>query len=238
MSDTQDYERTTQDSASVDGPLQGAQGSRPRRTSPGLVALIVLGIALIVGALAILGRNIVVSREAGTVSQDTLAQLDAAIEERTSSASADASTAIVWQLDREMPTVEIDGASYIGVISIPSLNIELPVLASWDSDGLTTAACVYSGSYYTDDLVIGGYNYASQFGALLNAEIGVDVYLTNVDGRRIHYIVSNRETLRSTAIDDLTENRQNSQSPSDWDLTLFTSDFSGSTPTAVRCIRQ
>lgn len=235
MSDIQGNNRTTQNSSG--GTSRGAQGSRPRRTPKGLVVLIVLGVALIVCALAILGRNVLVSREAGSASSDTLVELSSAIEARAESASS-SSAAIVWQLDREMPTIEIDGLEYIGIISVPSLNIELPVLASWDADALATSACVYSGSYYTDDLVIGGYNYSSQFGALLGAEIGADVYLTNVDGRRIHYLISNRETLRSTAVDDLTDNRQNSESPSDWDLTLFTSDLSGSTPTAVRCVRQ
>ena len=39
-------------------------------------------------------------------------------------------------LDPNMPTVEIDG-----YLSVPSVGLELPVMAEWDYDRLKTAPC-------------------------------------------------------------------------------------------------
>ena len=211
-------------------------GRAQGRRRAALWLTVIAGVALLALAVALVARNLGESRAADQAAGETLAQLDGQIADRAASASAEG--AIVWQLDREMPTAWVDGRDWIGVISIPSLNIELPILATWDEGALRTGACRYSGSYYTDDLVVGAYNYSSFFGPLLNAQVGVDVYLTNADGRRIRYTVSNRETLRATAVSQLVENRQNSDAASDWDLTLFTCDVSGTARCAVRCVRQ
>ena len=50
-----------------------------------------------------------------------------------------------------MPTAQIDGYDYIGTLTIPALELELPVMAQWDYDRLTIAPCRQFGTTQTDD---------------------------------------------------------------------------------------
>ncbi len=138
---------------------------------------------------------------------------------------------------REMPTEMIDGYEYIGFLEIPSLGLSLPVMADWDYERLTVSPCRYSGSYYTDDLVICAHNYARHFSPVKWIDMGTDVYFINVRGERIQYITSNIETVQPTHVDDMIENSKNSDSSNEWDMTLFTCNTGGQTRCAVRCTR-
>ena len=53
---------------------------------------------------------------------------------------------------QEMTTVEVEGRDYIGVLSIPAVERELPVMAQWSYAGLKIAPGRYSGTTYGDDL--------------------------------------------------------------------------------------
>ena len=48
---------------------------------------------------------------------------------------------------REMPTILVDGYACIGILSMPVLDIELPVLTDWSYAKLKKAPCLYYGSY-------------------------------------------------------------------------------------------
>ena len=45
--------------------------------------------------------------------------------------------------DREMPSVEIDGDCYIGILEIPSIGLTLPVMKDWSYAKLRIAPCLY-----------------------------------------------------------------------------------------------
>lgn len=135
-------------------------------------------------------------------------------------------------VNQEMPIVEIDGQAYIGIIEIPSLNLSLPVMEEWDYERLKISPCRYSGSYFTDDLVICGHNYAKHFSPIKWIDIGSDVYFTTVDRQVYHYQVSNRETVQPTAIEEMIDHTKEG-----WDMTLFTCNTGGQTRCAVRCIK-
>ena len=45
-----------------------------------------------------------------------------------------------------MPTAEVEGYDYIGVLSIPVLDLELPVMDSWSYPQLKLSPCRYEGS--------------------------------------------------------------------------------------------
>ena len=68
----------------------------------------------------------------------------------------------------EMQTMMIDGYNYIGTITIPNINLELPIMDSYDYDRLKIAPCRYYGSLYTNDLIICGHSYKTHFGNLVN----------------------------------------------------------------------
>lgn len=140
--------------------------------------------------------------------------------------------------NREMPTAIIDGYNYIGFLEIPSLGLSLPVMFDWDYERLHVSPCRYSGSYYSDDLVICAHNYARHFSPVKWINMNADVYFTNVAGETIHYVTNNIETVQPTAIEAMIENSNNSDfSQNDWDLTLFTCNTGGQTRCAVRCVR-
>lgn len=130
----------------------------------------------------------------------------------------------------EMPTATLDGVEYIGLLKIPALDLELPVISTWNESLLKLAPCRYAGSAYLDDLVICAHNYRSHFGALKNVRIGDEVTFTDVDGNVFTYEVADMETLSATAIEDMIN--------SDWELSLFTCTMGGKTRLAVRCQRE
>jgi LPXTG-site transpeptidase (sortase) family protein len=120
-----------------------------------------------------------------------------------------------------------------------ALDKKLPVLEDWSYENLKISPCRYSGGYYTDDLVICGHNYYRHFTPVKdNLGMGEDVYFTSVEGLTIHYVVTNRETVEPTAVEQMIENTSNSEtSLLDWDMTLFTCNLGGQTRCAVRCSR-
>ena len=127
-----------------------------------------------------------------------------------------------------MPVQEIDGEGYIGILQIPDLALELPIIGEWSYPRLRTAPCRYVGSAYTHDLIIAAHNYASHFGGLASLAQGSEVIFTDMDGNRFIYAVSGTEQLPGTAIEEMESG--------DWDLTLFTCTIGGAARVTVRCV--
>lgn len=212
------------------------QDKGKRKRKKGLaVLLIVVGILLIAGAVLLVAYNKRESYEAGEESASILEEMEQAMpEERKEPAM------ITEDTDLTMPVVMIDGYAYIGRIAIPSINIDLPVMAEWDEERLWVSPCLYTGNYKTDDMVICAHNFDTHFGQLLGIGIGEQVIFTAVDGTVYRYIISNRETVQPTAIEVMIENQNNAVKEgilADWDLTLFTCHIGGQTRCAVRCMR-
>lgn len=133
-------------------------------------------------------------------------------------------------LPAEMPVVMIDGYEYIGYVSIPDLELELPVMAEWDYNRLKIAPCRHFGSSRTDDLVIAAHNYKTHFGSLSSLEIGAEVIFTDMDGIVNRYMLMKEpETLAPDAVDAV----QNSG----YDLVLYTCTPGGATRVVAFCDR-
>lgn len=131
--------------------------------------------------------------------------------------------------DMDMPGLELDGSEYIGLISLPEQNMELPVLSECSEGGLRQAPCRYVGSVYDDDCIIAGHNYRSHFGRLGLAQVGDRVVFTDIDGNEFVYEVVKVETVAGTDVDGAKSG--------DWDLTLFTCTLGGQNRIMVRCER-
>lgn len=190
--------------------------------------LMALGLLLIAAALAFTGYNIWDSNRAGEAAAAVITELQ--IPEKIQPA-----TPILHKSLEEknvefppMATQTINGYDYIGTLEVPCFSLELPVMAQWDYDRLQISPCLYSGSYFTGDLVICGHNYPTHFSYLKSIALNEDIYLTTVDGYRYHYRVDNIETLEPTEISQMVE-------PTDWELTLFTCHTGGQTRCAIRC---
>lgn len=181
-----------------------------------------IGVLLILGALCLTAYNRWDAARAARAAQEVLTQLNEQLPERKTAHLNEGPVP-------EMPTIEIDGNLYIGTIAVPALEIELPVMADWDMDKLKISPCRYSGSYYTDDLVIAGHNYGRHFSPLKWSELNTDVYFTNVEGIVYHYVIDNKESLNPEDVEEMTTG--------DWDLTLFTCNTGGQTRCTVRCVK-
>lgn len=127
----------------------------------------------------------------------------------------------------EMPTVEVDGNFYIGILEIHALELSLPVISEWNDTRLKQAPCRYKGSVYLDNLIIAGHNYKKHFGGLKNLQIGDTITFTDMDEHCFSYTVTALEELDGTAIEAMESG--------DWDLTLFTCTVGGKKRVTVRC---
>lgn len=131
--------------------------------------------------------------------------------------------------DREMPTVSVDGYASIGILSIPVLELDLPVLTQWSYEKLKKAPCQYHGSYYDRDFVIAAHNYPSHFGRLSELQPKDLILFTDTEGTEYCYEVVLTETLPPTATEEMIT--------SGFDLSLYTCTPGGGNRVTVRCRR-
>ena len=74
--------------------------------------------------------------------------------------------------DMDMPEYTLKSlgdVACIGILEIPALDLELPVISSWSYSSLRLAPCRYSGSAYKGDLVIAAHNYQFSFWGIKNS---------------------------------------------------------------------
>ena len=119
--------------------------------------------------------------------------------------------------DMDMPEYTLKSlgdVACIGILEIPALDLEFPVISSWSYSSLRLAPCRYSGSAYKGDLVIAAHNYQSHFGGLRTLPEGSEVFFTDAVGNRFSYYVAVTEALTPWSVDDMTSG--------EWPLTLFT----------------
>ena len=125
--------------------------------------------------------------------------------------------------------LNISGYDYIGVISIPSLNIKLPIMRETDYDRLAISPCKYYGNINTNDLVLCAHDYVNQFGKISNLKEDDIVIITDVLGNNYVYKVVLTEELNPTDITNMID--------SPFDLTLYTCSYGALKRITVRCNR-
>ena len=187
--------------------------------------LMVIGLMLVAAALLLTLYNMWDEHRAAAVSSETLAELEASMASQQY-AEADTPDYIKYP-DMEMPTVEINGHTYIGEISIPALDRKLPVLSDWSESLLSVAPCRYRGSVYNKNMIIAGHNYRCHFGAFGSLSIGDQVQFTDVENHVFNYEIVDIEVIDGSDVEGMQEG--------DWDLTLFTCTYGGKTRLTIRC---
>ena len=150
--------------------------------------------------------------------------------ETAAEAEAPAVPEYLLDAEREMPVQTVDGRDYVGVLTIPALGLELPVLSQWDYDGLKVAPCRYSGSLYQNNLIICAHNYASHFGRLKNLHVGDTAIFTDMDENIVRFQLAAQETIQPEDLEAM--------EAGDWDLTLFTCTVGGQSRVTVRFVRE
>lgn len=188
------------------------------------MVFVLIGTVLILSALTLFLYNQYENKQAGQVSENLLDGVQKVIHEKKGTTSSQTEI-----LDPKLPITEIDGYGYVGYISIPDLDLKLPVMSEWDYNRLKMAPCRQSGSSRTDDLVIVAHNYEKHFGHISKLEVGDSVLFTDMDGIENTYEVADVDTLKPTEVEKV----QNS----DYDLVLYTCTYDSKTRVTVFCNR-
>ena len=181
------------------------------------VILISLGAVLILAALLLFLYNRSEDRRAGQEAESLL-------EDVRSSMAANADP------DPQEEPVEEITYDYAGVIAIPDLSLELPVIDRWSYDRLKAAPCRQSGGAADGDLVIAAHNYKSHFGYLDRLEPGASVIFTDMEGTVYRYAVEEIRQLEPEDVEDVS-----SVFSSEYPLVLYTCTPGGKARVAVFC---
>ncbi len=187
------------------------------------IAFMIFGAALLITALSLLIWNRQEDKKAGQSAELILPKIVEQANENNEGnppQHPDSNTA-------DMKTVKIDGYDYVGYLTIPALNLELPVMNEWDYKRLKISPCRYSGSAKTGDMVIAAHNYTKHFGRLSKLTQGDEIYFTDMNGKKYSYCVQTVESLTPTAIEEMTSG--------EYELTLFTCTYGGKSRITVRC---
>lgn len=122
----------------------------------------------------------------------------------------------------------------IGILEIPELDQELPIIGKWSYKLLKISVCRYKGPAPLNDgnLVIIGHNYKSgaHFGRLSKLSVGSELFLTNAaTGERVRYEVYQIKSVAADAFSSLNSYHGSAG------LTLMTCKDNGTNRLLVRC---
>lgn len=182
-----------------------------------------MGLLLLAAALFWTGFNLWDSWRAGVVAQQMLEALYQHQDYEKSSET-------IWNPTMELPCVQVEGNSCVGILEIPALELVLPVLDPCTETSLKAGPCRYGGTPYQKGFVVAGHNYRTHFGRLQNLKSGDMIYFTDLNQNRFPYLVETFQVLPGNAVEEMLTD--------EWDLTLFTCTYSGQSRFTVRCVRQ
>ena len=188
----------------------------------GLV-LIALGLGLVLLALALVGFNRAQNERARQAAQSLVEQIRQPPPPDPSAQPGSSAPA-----DEQPPQPSaLARQDCLGVLEIPALQKELPILSDWNDAKLKIAPCCQFGAAETGDFVIAGHDYKSHFGGLDRLAAGDAVTFTALDGTEYHYQVGQCRILEPTE----TEAVQNSG----YELVLYTCTYTGAQRIAAFC---
>ena len=202
------------------------------------ICCIILGICCLIASVGLIAYNYWEEEYAQNSSQTILQDVRETIlintrEESLSEESIsedgdrDQSVEIPVDVPLEMLTTQVYGYECIGILSVPVLELELPVLTDWSYAKLKIAPCHYFGSYYEKDFVIAAHNYPSHFGRLSELQPKDLILFTDISGTVYCYEVVLLETLPANATETMIT--------SGFDLSLYTCTPGGANRVTVRC---
>ncbi|MBR6579975.1 MAG: sortase [Ruminococcus sp.] len=201
---------------------------------------VVLGTALLIAALSLVLYNKNENKKSGEAAQSVLNELMEIIPPSPTEPATEAITGsdILAEYDIEPvteakvePTISIAEKGYIGIVSIPALELNLPVMSEWSYVNLDVSPCRYKGSVADGDVIIAAHNYWSHFGRLSELGGGEIFTFTEADGRIHTY-----EITEIIQLDGRDINGMDFGSADSWDMTLFTCTLSGQSRVTVRAV--
>ncbi len=201
---------------------------------------VVLGTVLLIAALSLVLYNKNENKKSGEAAQSVLNELVDIIPPPPTEPVTEAMTGsdILAEYDIEPvteakvePTISIADKGYIGIVSIPVLELELPVMSEWSYVNLDISPCRYKGSVAEGDIIIAAHNYWSHFGRLSELGGGEIFTFTEADGTIHTY-----ETTEIIQLDGGDIEGMDFGSADSWDMTLFTCTLSGQSRVTIRAV--
>ena len=197
---------------------------------------VVLGTVLVLAALGVTCLNLWQEECAGVHADQAMEQLLEQMPQETVPATPDMPvlnpelpTASQDPTYQAMPEVIIDGIPYIGYLNIPALKLELPVIGESSEENLEIAPCLFYGTVYNKNFVIGGHRYRRHFRKLSTLGYGERLSFTDMEGNVYIYEVAECEVVEPYEAEYLCSG--------DWDLSLYTCTPGGMTRVVLRCLR-
>ena len=191
------------------------------------IICVVLGVVCLLAAMGLVIYNRWETENAAEITQSLLEDVQYAITEDQPSSLSLRADEDRKAAQKEMVTIKVDGYDCVGILSVPVLELELPVLTDWSYTKLKKAPCLYYGTCYEPDFVIAAHNYEAHFGRLSELQTGDAVIFTDVYGVAHYYEVVLLETLPKEATLEMIT--------SGFDLSLYTCTPGGSNRITVRC---
>lgn len=130
---------------------------------------------------------------------------------------------------------KIEDKNVIAIIKIPKINLEYPVIYETTESFMKVAPTKYAGGLPNEigNLCIIGHNYYdnTQFSNLHKLEIGDVVYLTDVIGKELEYIVFDKYEINETDFSFMEQKNEEAI-----ELTLITCTTNKSKRLIVKCV--
>ena len=105
--------------------------------------------------------------------------------------------------DTMMPVLSVEGVDYIGIITIPAYEIEIPVASKWDEEKNKGILTKYYGSLSAHSLILGADNALGLFGFSGQITKDDNVFFTDTKGTVYTYSVDDVRRVKKITLDDI-----------------------------------
>ncbi len=190
------------------------------------ICAVILGVCCVILAVILFWSNQRDEQVAQTESQKVVAELEESILELQADAPTEEQSFTTEQETvAEPPSLSVGDGVYLGVLTIPSLDLKLPVDNHWSYAKLLYTPCVYLGSLAQDNLIIAAHNYEAHFSKLHEMNMGEEVTILDGAGTLHTYVLIAQEIIDETDLTGL--------EAGEWDMTLFTCVYGDNTKRVV-----
>lgn len=178
-------------------------------------AMIVTGVILVVASLGLGGYNLYDDYRSHIKAEEILEKLEERMCDEKNEQSHN--------------SLDIEESEYCGILSIPQIDLRIPVSSKYTFSQMKKSLCRYAGSLDKNNMVICGHNNRAFLGRLDEVYEGDSVYYTDMNGREYEFLIIITEYLDGDAVDKMLEDSE------EWDLSVFTCNYSGNLRYVIRC---
>lgn len=181
------------------------------------------GVLLLLAAALLAGKNLWQQHRAAQSAGELLALAEARLEQREVSPAPPEGGQEEAAAGEALAGYEVDG-----ILTIPALELSLPVLADYSEELLRASVCLYSGTggENPQQMVIAGHNYRAHFGRLSQLQPGDAVTYTAMTGAQSHW--------RVAQVEEISAQDPAALEQGGWDMTLLTCNLDLSLRLLVR----